>query len=59
MSRYRKPVHIPRPDEEPEEEDIRFYYEEALLDLVCEYGEIEQRRDIGGYYDERRVRWVA
>jgi len=59
MSRYRKPVHIPRADEEPEVDDLRFYYEEATLDLVCEYGDIEERRDIGGYYDERKVRWVA
>ena len=54
-----KATHIHRDDEEPEAEDIRFYYEEALLDLVCEYGEIKERLVIGGYYDERKARWVA
>ena len=59
MSRYRKPVHIPRADEEPEVDDLRFYYEEATVDFLSEMSDINERARIGGYYDERKARWVA
>ena len=54
-----KATHIPRDDEEPEVDDLRFYYEEATVDFLSEMSDINERARIGGYYDQRKARWVA
>ncbi len=58
MSRYRKPVFIPRPDEEPdfEQQPQRGWNE---LDWVIQYCLNEERKSVGGYHDARRNGKVA
>jgi hypothetical protein len=59
MSRYRKPVHIPRPDEEPEVDDLRYHYEDRTLDFIISEALEREQFEIGGRYDGRRVWKVA
>lgn len=59
MSRYKKPVFIPRPDEEPDVDSLVSSHDERNLDLVIDMAERTERKLIGGYYDARRMDIVA
>ena len=55
MSRYRKPVYIPRLDEEPDFDTMpsRRYND---IDFIIDEAFMFEREQVGGYYDGRR-RW--
>lgn len=59
MSRYRKPVRVPFPDEEPDFDSLVPSHDEKNLDLIIDLALRDERIQVGGYYDRRRVGKVA
>lgn len=59
MSRYKKPVHIPRHDEEPDFDGLVPSYDEKNIDLIIDMAHRTERKLVGGYYDARRMDVVA
>lgn len=59
MSRYRKPVRIPFPDEEPDFDSLPSSQHADNLDIVIDMAFRTEREQVGGYFDRRRVGKVA
>ena len=59
MARYRKPVRIPFPDEEPDFDSLPAFQHADNLDIVIDLAMRDEREQVGGYYDRRRVGKVA
>lgn len=59
MSRYKKPVHIPRHDEEPDFVLTYTEYDDKLVDSLIENRYLIERNEVGGFHDARRVGKVA